>query len=72
MTYDDQTAKKRSLGALRKSPKKKPQSPDFTGQFRFQRHTFEAIARQFADSCEEEVVTNLASWINQDTAGSSF
>jgi hypothetical protein len=72
MDYEEPVTKKRSLGALRKAQKKKPQSPDFTGQFRFQRHTFEAIGRQFADCCDDEVVANLAGWINQDHSGQQF
>ena len=38
-TANNQFQGKRSLGALRKNKKTKPQSPDATGKFHFQRHT---------------------------------
>jgi hypothetical protein len=66
--------KKRSLGKLRTAPKTKPRSPDMTGTLILQRHTAAAIQKKFEDSDADEVVCNIAGWVNQDssaTAGSS-
>jgi hypothetical protein len=67
-TVDHQISKKRSLGALRKNKKTKPQSPDATGKFHFQRHTLKEIYRQLADG-DDEVICNLAGWRNSDQRG---
>jgi hypothetical protein len=64
MPYEEQSTHKRSLGALRKSIKTKPRSPDFTGQMKLQRHTVETITKQFENTEDDEVVANLAGWIN--------
>jgi hypothetical protein len=64
-----QLPKKRSLGALRKNKKTKPQSPDATGKFHFQRHTLREICRQLTDD-NDEVICNLAGWRNSDQHGS--
>jgi hypothetical protein len=61
---------KRSLGALRKATKTKPKSPDLTGQMRLQRHTAEALVKQFREDGGAEVVCNIAGWKNQDSSGS--
>jgi hypothetical protein len=63
-----QLPKKRSLGALRKNEKTKPQSPDATGKFHFQRHTLKEICRQLTDS-KDEVICNLACWKNSNEHG---
>jgi hypothetical protein len=60
--------KKRSLGALRKNRKTKPQSPEATGKFYFQRHTLREIYRQLTDG-DDEVICNLACWRNGDQHG---
>jgi hypothetical protein len=63
-----QIPKKRSLGALRKNEKTKPQSPDATGEFRFQRHTLREICRQLTDGARE-VICNVACWRNSNQQG---
>jgi hypothetical protein len=60
--------KKRSLGALRKNKKTKPQSPDATGKLHFQRHTLREIYGQLTDG-DDEVVCNVACWRNGDQYG---
>ena len=69
MTFNDVIKLKRSLGALRKANKKKPKSPDLTGQLKLQRHTAAAIVEQFSHDNVEEVVCNIAGWRNQDHGG---
>lgn len=66
----DPTKNKRSLGELRKTNKTKERSPDVTGKLRLQRHTLQAIARDFREAGGEEVVCNIAGWKNQDHGGS--
>jgi hypothetical protein len=70
MQFDETTKPKRSLGALRKANKTKPKSPDLTGQMRLQRHTAEALVKQFSEDGGAEVVRNIAGWRNQDHSGS--
>ena len=67
-TANNQVQKKRSLGALRKNKKTKPQSPDATGKFHFQRHTLREIYRQLTDG-DDEVICNIAAWKNNDQRG---
>jgi hypothetical protein len=67
-TANNQFQRKRSLGALRKNKKTKPQSPDATGKFHFQRHTLREIYGQLTDS-DDEVVCNVACWRNSDQYG---
>ena len=64
-----QISKKRSFGALRKNKKTKPQSPDATGKFHFQRHALKEIYRQLTDN-DDEVICNVACWRNSDQHGS--
>ena len=68
-TANNQITKKKSLGALRKNEKTKPQSPDATGKFHFQRHTLTEIYRQLADSAMMKSICNLACWRNSDQYG---
>jgi hypothetical protein len=63
-----QIPKKRSLGALWKNEKTKPQSPDATGKLHFQRHTLREIYRQLTDG-DDEVICNLACWRNSNQHG---
>ena len=70
MHFDETIKPKRSLGALRKANKTKPKSPDLTGQMRLQRHTAEALVKQFREDGGAEVVCNIAGWRNQDHSGS--
>jgi hypothetical protein len=69
MTFEDQATKKRSLGALRKAPKTKDRSPDVTGTLKLQRHTMEAIAKQFKDTDADEIDCCIAGWGNNDQNG---
>ncbi len=70
MDLDEPITKKRSLGKLRNAPKTKPKSPNMTGMLRLQRHTAAAILQAFADAGSDEVVCNIAGWVNQDHEGS--
>ena len=63
-----QILKRGSLGALRKNRKTKPQSPDATGKFHFQRHALKEIYRQLTDN-DDEVICNVACWRNTDQHG---
>jgi hypothetical protein len=65
----DSIRNKRSLGELRKANKTKERSPDVTGKLRLQRHTLQAIIRDFKEADGEEVICNIAGWKNQDHAG---
>jgi hypothetical protein len=68
--YSDETTKpKRSLGALRKTPKSKPKSPDLQGTMKAQRHTIAALVKQLTESRSDEVTCNLAGWFNKDSSG---
>ena len=52
-----------SLGTLHKATKKtKPKSPDLIGKLHLQRHTFEAIAKKFQATGQDEVVCDIAGW----------
>ena len=41
-----------------------------TGTLRLQRHTAAAILQSFEDSDSDDVVCNIAGWVNQDPEGS--
>ncbi len=69
MVFDETVPKKRSLGGLRKAEKTKDRSPDFTGTLKLQRHTMEAIAKQFKDGDTAEVDCCIAGWRNEDQNG---
>jgi hypothetical protein len=66
---DDQNKKKKSLGALRKHQKTKPNSPDATGKPYFQRHTLAEICRQLDEVGGDEIASNIAAWRNNDQRG---
>jgi hypothetical protein len=66
------TTNKHSIGALRKNRKTKPRSPDLTGTLKFQRHTFEHIAKAFSETDEDEATCNLAGWANHDRNGEQY
>jgi hypothetical protein len=66
----DQIRNMRSLGELRKAKKTKLRSPDVTGKLRLQRHTLQAVTRDFKEGGGEEVVCNIAGWKNHDQHGS--
>jgi len=69
MQINEVPKQKRSLGALRKANKTKPQSPDLTGQLKLQRHTAAALVEQFSHDRVEEITCNIAGWKNQDRDG---
>jgi hypothetical protein len=55
--------RKHSIGTLRKAKiKTKPRSPDLIGELHLQRHTFEAIAENFKNTDQEEIVCPIAAW----------
>lgn len=54
---------KLSIGTLRKAKMKtKPRSPDLIGELHLQRHTFEAIAENFKNTDQNEIVCPIAAW----------
>ncbi len=61
--------RKLSVGTLRNTQKTKPRSPDLIGNLHLQRHTFEAIAKEFQVPDREEIVCNLAAWSYSDESG---
>jgi hypothetical protein len=72
MAFDETIPAKRSLGSLRKSDKTKPRSPDFTGILKLQRHTFEALAKQFQETGAAEIDCCIAGWRNNDQNGQQY
>jgi hypothetical protein len=69
MIFDESITAKRSLGSLRRAEKTKDRSPDLTGTLKLQRHTMEAIAKQFKESDATEVACCIAGWRNEDQNG---
>ena len=69
MDSEEPITKRKSLGTLRKALKTKPRSPDLVGQLSLQRHTLEAIGKQFEETPSDEIACCLAGWINQDSNG---
>ena len=63
------TKPKKSLGMLRKAQKTKPRSPDVTGKLTLQRHTLRAIVKDLEQNGGDEVVCNIAGWVNHDQLG---
>jgi hypothetical protein len=65
-----QSKGKLSVGTLRNAQKKtKPRSPDLIGNLRLQRHTHEAIAKEFEMTDQDEVICNIAAWSYDDESG---
>jgi hypothetical protein len=61
---------KLSVGTVRNTQKNtKPRSPDLIGNLHLQRHTFEAIAKEFKMNAREEVICNIAAWGYSDEGG---
>ena len=61
---------KLSVGTLRNTQNKtKPRSPHLIGNLRLQRHTFEAIAKEFQMTDQDEVICNIAAWGYSDENG---
>lgn len=69
MYSEDPIKPKRSLGALRKTNKTKPKSPDLQGTMKAQRHTIAALVKQFTENQTDEITCNLAGWFNKDSDG---
>ena len=69
VSVEDKNKKKKSLGALRKHQKTKPNSPDATGKLYFQRHTLAEICRQLDEVGGDEITCNIAAWRNNDQRG---
>jgi hypothetical protein len=69
MQYKNSTQQRRSLGALRKSSKTKPNSPDTQGTMKVQRHTIETLVKQLDETDADEIVACIAGWFHQDTKG---
>ena len=69
MIFDESNSAKRSLGSLRRAEKTKDRSPDLTGTLKLQRHTMEAIAKQFKETDAAEVACCIAGWRNEDQNG---
>jgi hypothetical protein len=64
-----QSHQRKSLGALWKAKKTKPRSPDVTGKLSLQRHTLAAIVQEIAKTGSEEVICNIAGWVNRNQHG---
>ena len=69
MQYKNSTQLRRSLGALRKSSKTKPNSPDTQGTMKVQRHTIETLVKQLDETDADEIVACIAGWFHQDIKG---
>ena len=69
MYFNAQKKPRKSLGGLRKAPKTKPKSPDLQGKMKAQRHTIETLLKQLDEADADEIVANLAGWVNQDHGG---
>jgi hypothetical protein len=72
MAFNEPLSKKRSLGALRKAEKTKDRSPDSTGTLKLQRHTFEALSKQFQETAAAEIDCCIAGWRNSDQGGQPY
>jgi hypothetical protein len=69
VSVEDQNKRKKSLGALRKHQKTKPNSPYATGKLYIQRHTLAEICRQLDEVGGDEITCNIAAWRNNDQRG---
>lgn len=72
MDFEETITKKRSLGTLRKATKTKDRSPSSTGILKLQRHTFQAIAKQFQETDADEIYCCIAAWRNINGKGKSY
>jgi hypothetical protein len=72
MDFEETVTKKKSLGVLRKATKTKDRSPDSTGILKLERHTFDAIAKQFQETDADSIDCCLAAWRNIDGKGESY
>jgi hypothetical protein len=69
MYPEDPIKPKRSLGALRKTTKTKPKSPDLQGTMKAQRHTIATLVKQLTENQSDEITCNIAGWFNKDGSG---
>ena len=69
MYSDDPIKPKKSLGALRKTNKTKPKSPDVKGTMKAQRHTIAVLVKQLTENQTDEITCNIAGWFNRDGNG---
>ena len=60
---------KRSIGKLRPATRRKPKSPHLTGKLSLQRATFQALAKEFQETNDDEISCNIAAWLNRDADG---
>ena len=60
---------KRSIGKLRPATRRKPKSPHLTGKLSLQKSTFQAFAKEFQESNDDEISCNIAAWLNRDAEG---
>jgi hypothetical protein len=60
---------KRSIGKLRPATRRKPKSPHLTGKLSLQRATFQAFAKEFQETNDDEIACNIAAWLNRDADG---
>lgn len=61
---------KRSIGKLRPAKvRTKPKSPDFIGDAALQPPTLSEIYRQMQNAPGDEIIVNIAGWVNTDSAG---
>jgi len=61
--------RKRSLGGLRSVPPRSANAPCMLGKMTIQGPTLKMLMEQLIESGEDEVVCNLAAWINNDAGG---
>jgi hypothetical protein len=69
MTRKNSTPTKRSLGDLRAAQKVQPRSPDFLGKMGLQRSTASILIKQLSETTDDEVICNLAGWLNEGANG---
>ena len=60
---------KRSIGKLRPATRRKPKSPHLTVKLSLQRATFQALAKEFQETNDDEISCNIAAWLNRDADG---
>jgi hypothetical protein len=60
---------KRSIGKLRPTVRTKPKSPDFTGKLALQESTLAALWQQMQSTSGDEILCNIAGWVNIDSQG---
>jgi hypothetical protein len=71
MTFDKYNVihRKRSLGGLRSTYQRSPNFPCMLGKMTIQAGTLKILMDQLLESGQDEVLCNLAGWINTDARG---